>query len=589
VVRAEAGILRFTGDIAQIVNSELTGGTWEVLNGASLLISRTFATNSAELIMHGTGVFGSLGTNLTTNSGSGSIQLLEGAALTLTKAFTNSGTLFLDSASLLTTTLDFTQAATGLLEFELSGAPESGQFGRLAVGGAAALNGTGILTRANGFVPVIGQSFPLATFGSKTGAFTAFEGTRLGRDLFLSPVVSDTSLVVNVVASPANAKTVDTKRPLTFTDADGDLVKVTLKGPGNARVILRGDAVDNNEIEFIDITGSTEKTNLTINVKGKGAGNGLISIGSFDASGLSLKSVKIKGDVGKIDIGEGTPGDVAIGKLTVNSLGRAGTVQESTINGSLGSLTIKKDITGVLNVTGGRTDETGLSGTVVNAVKKLVIGGNIDGSAGGQAAGLLRVLGDIGSLTVKGSVIGGADQSGIVAGGSIKSLNITGGIASPDVDHPVTISALGIVGATSDKAAVALKSLKVGGDIVNAEILAGYRLNGVAANPDAGIGKVVVKGSWTASSMAAGVADTTADGYGRNDALIAGGSSSILARIASITIARAVAGSDVAGTHFGITAEQVGELKLGKIRQPLVSGTADSLDLAPGFKLVDFA
>jgi hypothetical protein len=399
-------------------------------------------------------------------------------------------------------------------------------------------------------------------------------------------------LDVNVLSSPVNAKTVDIKRPLIFTDADGDTVRMTVKGPGSARVILRGDAVDNTDIEFIDITDSTNKTNITVAVKRRGGGDGLISIGSFDASGADVKNIKIKGDVGRLEVGAGVPGGVAINMLTVNSLGVArpvGSRADSTINGSVKVLNIAKDIEGVLTVTGGRPDETGLGGTAANVVNKVVIGRNIDGSDGGQAAGLLLVRGDLGSLTVKGSVIGGADRSGIVVGGTIKKLSVAGSVTSPDIDHPVTISALGIVGAPSAKGAIALKSLKVGGDVLNAEILAGFRINGVAANADAGIGKVVINGKWTSSSIAAGVADSTGDGYGRNDTLIAGGSSTILSRIASITIAGAVAGSDAAGQHFGITAEQVGQLKVGKARQPLVAGSADALDLAQGFKLIDFA
>lgn len=604
LVLASAGALSITGPVAQIVNSELTDGTWEVADGASLLISRTFATNSATLIQHGTGVIGSIGGSLTTNQGS--IQLVDGAALTLTRDFTNAGALAIGSGSLLTTTGTFNQTASGRTEFGLGGSPANGQFGRLAVGGAAGLDGVAAFVIEGGFVPQLGDSFPLATFGGKSGVFSSYEGLAIDQNLFLSPVLTDASLVVNVLDAPPNAQTVDKKNSFRFTDADGDTVKIKLKGAGSARVSLVGDAADNAGIEFIDLTGATGKTKLSISVKSKSGGDGLVNVGAIDASGLTLKSVKIKGDLGKIDIGDGVEGSRAIGKLAVNSIGAGaaprafanggvesgagvGAAPESNIAGSIGVLSVKIDVKGVLNVTGGLADDAGLSGSVVKAIGKVAIGGNIDGSAGGETAGLLRVRGDIGSVKVKGSVMGGADLSGIVAGGSIGKIKVGGSVTSPDPDMPVTISALGAIGASSAKEATALKSVKVGGDVLNAEILAGFRRNGVAANADAGIGKIIVDGNWTASSVAAGVEDVTGDGYGVNDALIAGGSSSILSRIAKIAILGAATGSDAAGDHYGITAEQIGELKQGRARQPLNPGDGDVINIAPNFTLVDFA
>ena len=90
-------------------------------------------------------------------------------------------------------------------------------------------------------------------------------------------------------------------------------------------------------------------------------------------------------------------------------------------------------------------------------------------------AGVLRVSGGISSVVVKGDVLGGADQSGIFVGGSIGKVKITGDLSSGDATHPVTIAALGTIGATKAKQAVALKTLSVGGDVSHAQILAGYR------------------------------------------------------------------------------------------------------------------
>ncbi len=599
-----AGTLGIPGQVAEIINSELTAGTWEVADGASLLISRTFTTNSATLIQHGTGVIGSIGDVLTTNLGS--IQLLDGAALTVTRAFTNGGTLRLGIGSVLTIPGAFDQTSAGRTEFLIGGTPASEQFGRLVVGGAAGLGGTAAFVLENGYIPQIGESFPLATFGTTLGDFKTYDGFFIDRNLFLSPALTDASLVANALASPPNAKTVDSKNALTFTDADGDLVTIKLKGSGSTRIILVGDAADNADITRIDVTGATIKTKLSVSVKSKGGGNGQVNVGTIDASGLSLKSVKINGDLGKIEIGDGIEGSRAIDKLTVNSLGVGpepsilfvrgpasgvglSAAPESNVAGTVGVLKVKNNVKGVFNVTAGLADDAGLSATAVQAIRKVSIGGDIDGSAGGERAGLVRVLGDLGGVKVKGDVIGGADLSGIVVGGNAGNIKIEGDLMSADADRPVTISALGTVGVTKQNKSTALQKVQVGGDVLNAEILAGFRRDGTPRNADAGIGKIIVDGNWTASSAAAGVQDATNDGFGINDLLIDGGNGGIVSRIANITIAGDVSGSAADGDHFGITAQQIGKLSLGRARQPLIVGAGDVIDLATDFTAVDFA
>src|SRR4029078_12799990 len=153
---------RITGAVAEIVNGVLTDGTWEVDKGASLLITRPFSTNAATLIQHGSGVIGSIGAGLTTNQGT--IQLREASSLTLTRDFTNSGRLVIDSGSLLTASGAFSQTSAGRTEFELAGTQASGEYGRLAIGGVAALDGTAAFVLAEGFTPQIGDSYALATF-----------------------------------------------------------------------------------------------------------------------------------------------------------------------------------------------------------------------------------------------------------------------------------------------------------------------------------------------------------------------------------------------------------------------------------------
>lgn len=337
-------------------------------------------------------------------------------------------------------------------------------------------------------------------------------------------------------------------------------------------------------------------TNLAVTVKKGFGGNGNVNLGAIDAHGVDLGTVTLPGDLGQIDAGDGNLKVPAIKALSVKTLGAvAGTQPAGTINplvsdidGTLSKLTVKELMEGAINVTGGTGAKIG-SATL----------GDLSGSAGGVFAGLLRAGGDIGPVTVKGSIVGGADFSGIIAGGKLGKVTIGGALTSANAAKPVIISALGKIGATKAADAVAIAGLSVGTNVLNARILAGYTTSLGAANPDASIGAVTVGENWEASSIAAGVQDTSvhndhsspADGFGRNDTLIAGDTTAILARIASITIKGTATGSAMPTTDFfGITAQQIGALAIGTKKFTFTNGANDfSLDATNNdFHVVDF-
>ena len=195
-------------------------------------------------------------------------------------------------------------------------------------------------------------------------------------------------------------------------------------------------------------------------------------------------------------------------------------------------------------------------------------------------------------MLVKGDFAGGADRSGILCGGKLGRVTINGDLRSDEATKPVIIAALGNLEATKQAEAIAITELNIGGSVVNARILAGYDPGVVPVNFDAAIGALKVSGSWNASSVAAGVADTANDGFGQNDVLIPGGASTprILARIASITIKGTAMGSPTAGDHFGLVAEQIAKLTIGATKPALFAG-ADNLLLDTtdaDFRAVDF-
>lgn len=171
---------------------------------------------------------------------------------------------------------------------------------------------------------------------------------------------------------------------------------------------------------------------------------------------------------------------------------------------------------------------------------------------------------------------------------------IRGAAGTLKVKHDVIGAAIAIEGnitpATSLEA-TALKKLQIGGSIADSFIGVGFNAAGVASNPDVQVGAISVLAGWRATSLAVGVADSTNNGFGRNDSLIVGGNAAIIARVASVVIRGPVEGSAVDGDFFGITAQQIGRMLAGSIRPALKAGADDFL-LDPvnnDFRVVDFA
>ncbi|MEA3209929.1 MAG: hypothetical protein QOE70_2986 [Chthoniobacter sp.] len=373
----------------------------------------------------------------------------------------------------------------------------------------------------------------------------------------------------------------------TFTDPEGDLVTVkTSTGAfvlGDFKVVPEDAGVQFQRLNLSAHAADFAGAAISISAKKAkgGTGDGLADVDFIDAHGLDLGAVSVSGRLERIDAGDdaldahGKP-IAALQSLTVGSLGEAPLITgnaadyHSHIVGPLGALTVKG------NVLDAFVEVTGVNGMI----GKISIDGNLDGRGGGTDAGLIEASAGIGAVTVKGSIIGGGEHSGIRSGGTIGKVAITGDLTSAVPAKPVTISALGRIGATKTSEAVAIAGVTVKTNVLNARILAGYDVGLVARNPDAGIGAISVSKNWGASSVAAGVKDATGDGFGRNDTLIPGGDATpdIPARIASITIKGSAKGSDSPGTDFfGITAEQIGLLTIGGVRKLLVPGSHDLL------------
>jgi hypothetical protein len=403
-----------------------------------------------------------------------------------------------------------------------------------------------------------------------------------------------------------------TGKRATFLDSDGDEVTIkTTKGalkPEN--LIFNADG----SLRAIDLLGDSEfnGANLTITAEQVGTGNGRVDVGLINAIDLDLGSATIDGTLGRITVGDGDDKKSALKSLSVGSLGTTDPVTQPLLSEFRGDL-------GKLNIT---SDVRGAAVSVQGELKKVTVGGDLVGDTGNGATLLAALLNDqsivvtagtggisvgafragsAGSFNVKGSMNGGSigvdgdigsinvgndfNGAAIAAGGQLDVVKVFGKLKSDDPNQPAVIAALARLGSSKAAGSVAIDRLEVRGDVENAQILLGYKkveLNGTtqyqAKNPDASSGRVLIGGDWVATSLVAGVFDATADGFGRNDQLIAGDETDrIVAQIASVVIKGNAIGSTRAGDHFGIVAQEVGKLTIAGETIPLSKDDKDNI------------
>ena len=113
------------------------------------------------------------------------LEISDSATLSTTGNFTNSGILQLDTGGQLQVGGTETETAAATIDEQIDGPPASNYFGVLAVTGQTMLGGTFNLALLDEFTPVVGQNFPVITFGSVSGNFATVTGTEWGGGLRL--------------------------------------------------------------------------------------------------------------------------------------------------------------------------------------------------------------------------------------------------------------------------------------------------------------------------------------------------------------------------------------------------------------------
>jgi hypothetical protein len=204
-IEADSGSLKLSGTMAQVSNNSLTGGTWNAEAGATLAFptGTAITSSAANITVDGAGATIAGISGLA--SSSGNFALTGGASFTTAGDFSNTGTLTLGAGSKLTVSGNYTQGPSATLGIGIGGSVASGDFGQLAITGTATLAGTVSTTFPNGFFPIGGDSYAVATYASETGGSgLAFTGLGVGSSAFLQPVVSACSIDLNTTTTAAD-------------------------------------------------------------------------------------------------------------------------------------------------------------------------------------------------------------------------------------------------------------------------------------------------------------------------------------------------------------------------------------------------
>jgi hypothetical protein len=292
---------------------------------------------------------------------------------------------------------------------------------------------------------------------------------------------------------------------LIYTDVDGDAVTVKvskgdLTGAFTTATVNTG-ITDAEQLLKLDLLGSEFKgatVTITAVPTGEG-GDGFVNVGFINADGTDLGKVKVDGDLAKIVVGSGTK--TAISSLEVQSMGVYGDLTgamdtDSVFKGDVATLKVKGDLDrAYLNVQGdlktlsvsgsligGSFNDDG-SIRVSGSLSKAVIGGDVVG--GGASFTGYIAADDIGSVSVVGSVLGGfASSSGYI--GAASKISVGGDVVGGSVMNTMNT---GVIGGKS----VFVKGSLYGG--------AGERSGLVVALADAtvSIGRDVYGGVGTAS------------------------------------------------------------------------------------------
>lgn len=294
---------------------------------------------------------------------------------------------------------------------------------------------------------------------------------------------------------------------VSFTDVDGDLVKVTASKPG-----LVAPPLDMADLT-ISAAGQLQTLNLTdpgfdgakivIKATQKPGGDGIVNVGFINAQLVDLDKVIVKGDLGKIAVGDVmAANDPGLNLLKVRSLGTLGLTTGapdlgSVVRGKLGSMKVAGDVVeagitvvgsidgqiGAVSIGGSLIGGAGLdSGRILSdgAMGKVRIAGDVVGGAG-ENSGQIKAMRAMTKLSIGGSVIGGAGKSSghVFSNTDIAKVRIAGDLIGSAGEYSGNVQCTG-----------SLRRVSIGADVVGGS----GNNTGLVVGSDT-LGKVRVAGS----------------------------------------------------------------------------------------------
>jgi hypothetical protein len=360
------------------------------------------------------------------------------------------------------------------------------------------------------------------------------------------------------------------------SDLDGITSGNVISGAGIARLSIGGDIHGGSGIASGGVVASTIGV-LTV--------RGSITGGPGDSSG----SILTTGKIGTIQVG----GDLIGGARNKDSGQIAG-------RGGIAKVVIGGSVVGALNGHGSGVIDGG-----TGRIDVLTIGGDL---RGGMVNSVLPEINsgsiharELGAVTIGGSVIAGVKLSSgtiaragwINADEQIGSLTVKGGVIG-DESNPVVITAGGKapIAPTIARPEPGIGAITIGGTVDHTFILAGYNKNSIAVSADASVGAVKVGGDWIASYLTAGVQPGADLLFGTADDRVLRGGEDFgagpvrdnlsISKIASIVIGGQIksgyfpAFASTAGNQtYGFVAQHIGSFKYGGIVVPLKAGPSN--------------
>ena len=395
---------------------------------------------------------------------------------------------------------------------------------------------------------------------------------------------------------------------LTYTDIDGDLVKITF----SHATMAASDFVFSNG--SVDGTTSTPQFLTSLSMSGhegggftltakqhNGEGDGRANIGTITST-TNLGSIRIDGDLSLGTFSSNSALLPSVKSLTVLSLGGDVTTSGAKVEfGGIGSLTVKTDVRNVEvlldaspvvtrsitiggdliggsfshsgnitsnatltslkiggSVIGGDSADTGEVDIVTSGLRSLTIGGSIIGGAAGTNGRVSAGPGDPAeTIIVGGDIVGGnGNGSGVLVFGIAKSLNIAGSVVGSE-----TSGSGGVIG-TKSLGSLALGSIVGGNSPTNGSVdfsgyvqLAGNMSSikirgGIYAGQASGSGSVAHDGALTVDGTVGTATIGTIQGNANHAALfsVSGISGSNAAAVKTLTVVHSVSfGSILAG------------------------------------------